>query len=204
VADRIHRRYADARLIVSLRNPIDRAYSNFRNDVMAGAVEPGTSFECALATHPEYLEQGRYFAQISRYLRHFPREQLLLLVYEDSLTRPLAFIQSIYRFIGVDERFVPTMLAARVNEGRIPRFPIVDRGLNKASAAAVRAGLGRVWWLLKKAEVGRRIRHVNTRARNGKTMNDDRELRQVIFRPLQDDIRALADLLGRDLGEWRP
>src|SRR6185295_14483558 len=89
---RIRRRYPGAKLIVSLRDPVARAFSNFRNDLMAGAVRPGTSFERALAAHPEYVEQGRYGEQLARYLRLFPRDQLLVLVYEDSLAAPLAFI----------------------------------------------------------------------------------------------------------------
>jgi hypothetical protein len=201
---RIHRRYPDARLIVSLRNPVERAYSNFRNDLMAGTVRPGTPFETALAAHPEYVSQGRYFAQLAAYLRLFPRRQMLVLIYEDSLSDPLAFIQSIYRFIGVDGRFAPSMLRTRVNEGRVPHFSLIDRALSRASAVAKTAGLERVWWLLKRQGVGQRIRALNTRGGVSAEHGPGPEQRRALFARLEDDIRALETLLGRELTAWRP
>ena len=202
-AGRIHRRYPDAKLIVSLRNPVERAYSNFQNDLMAGVVRPGTTFRAALAAHPEYVEQGRYFAQLTRYLRLFPREQMLVLIYEDSLADPRGFIRAIYRFIGVDEAFVPSMLDTRVNEGRAPVFPVVDRVLGRASGLAVALGLERAWWVLKKSGIGHGIRRLNTRSGDAGERGPEPALRRMLLGLLDADVAALERLLGRDLPEWR-
>ncbi len=45
---RIHDRYPDVRLIVSLRHPAERAYSSYLNDILAGVVSPKQSFREAL------------------------------------------------------------------------------------------------------------------------------------------------------------
>ena len=89
---RIRSRYPDVKLIVSLRHPVDRAYSSYLNDIVAGAVPPGTRFQDALRAHPEYLEKGRYAHHLGRYLDHFPREQLLILLFDDARRDPQSAI----------------------------------------------------------------------------------------------------------------
>ncbi len=118
---RIHARYARVRMIASLRNPADRAFSNFLNDLQAGALSPHTNFEDAVGSHPEYLRQGAYASQLRLYLDLFPRELLLVVLYDDIERNPLEFMSSIYRFLGVDDAFVPPMLHERVNVARACR-----------------------------------------------------------------------------------
>ncbi len=62
------------KLLACLRNPADRAFSNFLNDLQAGALPPETRFDDAMASHPEYVQQGAYASQLQRYLARFPRD----------------------------------------------------------------------------------------------------------------------------------
>src|SRR5436190_128677 len=78
---RIRHRYPEVRLIVSLRHPVDRAYSNYLNDIVAGEVLSGQGFQEALREHPEYVEAGRYAQHLRNYLDLFPREQLLVSIF---------------------------------------------------------------------------------------------------------------------------
>lgn len=201
--ERIHRRYPEVRLVASLRNPVKRAYSNYMNDIMAGVVKAKTPFREALKEHPEYLEQGRYAAQLERYLQYFPRAQILILIYEDSLRDPLSFIRTIYRFIGVDSSFVPSMIDARINEGRVPRFAWLDYLLMKTSGLLRSRGLHGIWWLAKKASLGNRIRALNTRESFSKNRGPDLSDQEFLYGRFESSIEALEELLGRELGEWR-
>src|SRR4051812_34770 len=74
---RIRSRYPDARLIVPLRNPIDRAYSNYLNDIVGGVVPASVGFAEALESHPEYVDGGLYARHLRNYIHLFGREQLL-------------------------------------------------------------------------------------------------------------------------------
>ena len=69
---------------------VERAYSSYLNDIVAGSIASATGFRDALRAHPEYLEAGRYSYYIGTYLDHFPREQLLVLVFDDSRRDPAA------------------------------------------------------------------------------------------------------------------
>jgi hypothetical protein len=118
----------DAKLIVQLRNPVDRAYSQFhmrRRD----NEEPFESFAEALehedpsfggrpaAPDPgewrTYLKRGLYAEQLERWLRYFPREQVHVLSMEDLEAGAEAAMDDLHRFLGL-----PPFRAERLD----PRF----------------------------------------------------------------------------------
>ncbi|MGH2348588.1 MAG: sulfotransferase domain-containing protein, partial [bacterium] len=147
------------------------------------------------------VEQGRYATHLSRYLRRFPRSQLLVLIYEDALDDPAGFIGRIYSYLGVDPAFRSIMLAARVGEGRIPRSVVLERALTRGTWA-LRGRLTRgLWWAAKRAGVGRALRRANT-------ANVTRPVLPPVERGrlaemFSEEIGALERLLDRDLTAWR-
>jgi hypothetical protein len=202
-AGRIHGRYPSVKLLACLRNPADRAFSNFLNDLQAGALPPTTRFEDALASHPEYVRQGAYASQLQPYLDRFPREALLLLLYDDLQRAPLEFMSSIYRFLGVDDAFVPRMLHERVNVARVPRSAGADRMARTAVTALRRRGLDRVVWLAKRSGLPRVTQRLNSRPTALAEHELTAEQRAALTAELAPEIDRLELLLGRDLGAWR-
>lgn len=99
----------DARLVAVLRNPIERAYSDFLMYVRDG-VETD-SFATALDRQDErwaagkptgaYLRTGEYAAQIRRWLDVYPAEQLTVLLQEDLRNDPDATARRLFDHIGV-------------------------------------------------------------------------------------------------------
>jgi hypothetical protein len=112
----------DARLIVLVRNPVDRALSHYNHEVALGR-EP-LSFEDALAaeedrlrgevdrlhadpsyfSHPwwnyTYQARGRYAEQLERWLAVFPREQLMIQPSEELLAEPERTYARVLEFLG--------------------------------------------------------------------------------------------------------
>jgi hypothetical protein len=201
---RIHDRYPEARLIVSLRHPVDRAYSSYLNDIVAGVVSATTGFLEALPSHPEYLETGRYARHLRSYLELFPRDQLLVSIFDDARRDPLAAVQAIYRFIGVDPAFRPTMLDRRVGKGRVPRFQWIEQSLLRTSAAVRRQRTLRpLWWTAKRIGLGDRLRALNTARATQGTDKLDPEQRRSLVREFEPEVTALEELLQTDLPQWR-
>jgi len=199
---RIHQRYPQAKVIVSLRNPVTRAYSNYMNDLKSGVVKSEISFCEALGSHPEYLDQGRYATQLKQYFECFPRDHLLVLIYEDCLKDPLGFIQGIYKFIGLDSSFSPALLNEKVNEGQVPRFLLVNRLLTKTSETLRKMGLHNIWWLAKKTNLANRIRRANA-LKPGQDQDLNPSERADLYGRLESEIDDLERLIGRKLNEWR-
>lgn len=201
-AARIHARYPDAKLIASLRNPVDRAHSSYLNDVVAGEVPHEMTFAEA-ARRRDYLGESRYSAQLARYLDHFPREQLLLLVFEHTNLDPQEAVSTVYDFLEVDPHFRPAMLSRPVGTGRVPRSQTVERALLGASKAVrERPRLRPVWWTVKRLGVGDRLRVWNTSGHTEENELDPAE-RAALLAGFEDEVTAIEELLGVELPEWR-
>lgn len=204
--ERIYQRYPQVKLIASLRNPMERAYSNYINTIKSGVVHRDVPFEEAMKEHPEYVEQGRYASQLQRYLSYFERKQILLLVYEDCLSRPLEFMQSIYRFIGVEENFEPSMLNKKVNVSKVPRFVLLERGLIRMGKTLQKSRyLRKFWWAAKKIGLANFVRQFNIQQTSETThsLETASMWKEMVYKKLEMEITNLEQILGRNLPEWR-
>jgi hypothetical protein len=141
---RIHRELPAARLIAVLRDPIDRAHSNWTHLYSAG-LEPESDFRRACALEDQrmaagwapfwrYLGQGRYGEQLEHLYSLFPREQVLLLRYRDLRDHPIDALDRVCTFLGVSTGAVPEMPAANVTVHASPSI------VNAALRAVVRYG----------------------------------------------------------------
>lgn len=110
---RIHDAVPGARLIVILRDPVDRAYSNWAH-LWTDGLEPISDFLAACAEEPRrteagwapfwrYLETGLYGRQLRHLRTLFPPEQIHLIRYKELVDEPRATLDGICRFLGVRE-----------------------------------------------------------------------------------------------------
>jgi hypothetical protein len=78
----VAKHYPDIRLVVSLRDPVDRAVSAYYHHLRAGRVSPKESI---LAAKDRFgiVSMGFYEVHLRRWREHFPADQLLVLLYEE-------------------------------------------------------------------------------------------------------------------------
>lgn len=156
----------DARIIILLRDPVERAFSQFMHH-SRDSLEPCRSFEAALEQEQARLErgwawgfgyasQGFYAAQIAAYLRAFPKEQILFLDYRALQEAPEACWARICTHLGLgrrplerNERVNATAGLARVSarpglSHRLRHPGPVQALLKRAVPPRLRAGLRRV------------------------------------------------------------
>lgn len=106
------RHVPDARIVAVLRQPAERAWSHLNADAGGRPVDPAdlltalAAEEAAprttfVASH-DYLRPGLYGLALEGWLRHFPREQVLLLPHDELLTDTEATVRRIFDFVGVD------------------------------------------------------------------------------------------------------
>lgn len=116
----------EARLIASLRNPVDRAWSHY--GLLQARGRESRSFTAALddeeaaiardgvgADGVIYLTHGLYDVHLERCLRLFPRHQLHVSIFERMRVDPGTTYRSLCQFVGIDETFVPPNLGERIN-----------------------------------------------------------------------------------------
>ncbi|WP_036486222.1 sulfotransferase [Myxosarcina sp. GI1] len=199
-AIRINNYIPDARLIAILRNPVERAYANFLHTVRDDR-EPHQNFALALEDEPtriannwewfwHYIQLGYYGAQLKRYYEIFAPSQIKVYLYEDLKENPVALFQNIFRFIEVDNTFVPNM-ALRPNKSGMPKNKLFHQLLTKPNPLKT---------LLKPlfpAKMRQKIQHKNLN-----TPQIAPEVRQQLIDLYRPDILECQDLIDRDLSAW--
>lgn len=90
----------EAKLIMILRNPVDRAYSDWWMNYSSG--EERLPFERAFRETPDYLDRGYYSRQINRYLALFPKSQVKIVFFEDLVDDPQSLARELWDFVEVD------------------------------------------------------------------------------------------------------
>lgn len=205
-AERIHEFNPDMKLIVSLRDPIDRAYSSF-NYAKSYGLEPlstlfdGLKAESKRIRNDEsillrYRDLGLYFDQLTRFWNVFPREQIKVILYDDLVRSADRTVRELYDFVGVDAniKLDPRLHA---NETRTPddNNPL-HRFVNGEHLARA---------ILRKLLPDGARHHLRDQVRKllfkppPKLGVDERRQVQHLF---DDDVRQLEQLLDRDLSLW--
>lgn len=189
-------------LVASLRNPVDRAFSHYlfllRNDRFRGSFEE--LMECR---QPDVFEQGRYGSHLSRYLAHFPREQLLVLAFDDLVRDAAGYARTLSEFLRVDPTHIPPVAGQRVLSASRPRNRLAARTVKRAAVTVRRAGVPQLVTRVKRSGAVTRMLY-------RPYGDDDRaRLAEPTRRRLEewyaDDVALLGELTGRDwAGLWFP
>ena len=202
---RIRESLPGVRLICILRQPVDRAYSNFLEHVQEGR-ETEFDFERAIAAEDDRLRRhwapswaytglGYYGAQLDRYFAEFPRDQMLVLLYEDLARDRTGTYQRIFNFLGVHPGIIP-VLPPRINENSgIPKNRLVHQILTHPNP--VRQALRSVLTERQRKAVRSWLLHY-TLVRP----HLDPELRSELTERFRLDIERTGALLGRDMSHW--
>ncbi len=201
-AERIKSVYPNVKLIAILRNPIERAYSQYRNAIKGGEIPESCTFLTYSRQEESVLRQGLYVEQLARYDALFSPEQILVCVYEDSKKNPEEFMRTIYKFLGIDSSFVSSMVRSEINVARTPRHVWIDRLMHHTAETLRKIGCDRFVHRVRTAGIPDLIRSFNTKsaAKSAHTTTFDREPLREYFR---DDVLKLNARLGRDIGkEW--
>lgn len=206
----IRREVPNAKIIIVLRNPAERAYSLYRWMVSHGyeAIFP---FEKALYIEPErkcnlsllkkmpqyicnymYFESGLYYEQIYRYYKEFPLEQIKVILLDDLKQKPVEITQSIYEFLGVNNEILPLIKVHNKVEYR-PAFINAHFRLRGLQNGSKNRRLARLFAFLSKSNL-----------EFGKVswpkMSDATKL-DLVSR-YSDDVNKTGKLINRDLRSW--
>jgi hypothetical protein len=206
--DRIKSLVPDVRLILLLRDPVDRAHSNWTHLWNAG-LEPEADFLAACRAEPEritagwaafwhYIQQGLYGAQIQHLFKLFPRDQVLLLRYKELKDRPAATLDRVCSFLGVR-----TGVLAEVPRENVNRHVVEDNAVNGVLRWLLRTGggLGQHFPVpLRLAARGPVLTVLHRK--NGPRPVTTPEERAALLPLFADDIALLESVTGETYDDW--
>ncbi len=119
--DRIQQTLPDVKLLIMLRNPMDRAYSHYWHDRARAKIDEGFAEVVDRELGGEdigpaaYVARGRYGEQIESVLARFDRSAVHVETFDDLVAKPGEVYASVCRFIGVDDTYRPANLGQPVN-----------------------------------------------------------------------------------------
>lgn len=118
---RIHDINPNCKIICTLRDPVERCFSNYLHIKRYGYIKPRTQFREATAERPSLIESSRYYTHISRWLKYFGKENVCILMYDNLKRNPANFSKILCNFLGLEEENFPEELKQAVN---VRKFPI--------------------------------------------------------------------------------
>lgn len=203
VPARVARYNPEMRIVLSLRDPVERAYSNHLHEVrLEHFTGQHLDFESGLANNPMYLDQSRYAKHLVRWLDVFPCDQLLVLFQEDIRDQPQAQARKLYRFLGLAEDHQSWYLDKKINESRSVKNVGVD-SITKRVGRIGRA-MGGAWMvdLVARSSFVRNLRRANQTDLRQVIPPMKEETRALLLAALEDDMRELVQQLGRESLPW--
>ena len=216
------------KIIISLRNPVDRAFSHYSMYRLYGLEPLGFDEALAAGVFPrldenldtdrfgiliDYLQAGMYYEAVKAYMEVFPCVHIVL--YDDMRRDPAAVMRDIFHFLGVDETISIAADAPHYNATGAPRFEFFNallNGLQKAlMAKRSRVKKTLMWltgwfvdWKVVRVQIGRRIldKLQHLRFMNVKKSSMPAASRQRLRELYRPDIVQLQKLINRDLSSW--
>ncbi|MBX6322042.1 MAG: sulfotransferase [Rhodospirillaceae bacterium] len=210
----------DAKLIVILRNPVDRAVSAYfhymrHRSIPLAPLETGLQriLDASPAAGPrarEILEFGLYGKHLGRYFQHFDRRQFFIERQERFLADRLGTYRRLCGFLGVDPAFTPRAFNRYVNQGVYSFSRLRLQRLARALSHETFAG-GMRHRLRRNNPHGLALSYAVRLVDQALRLVEGRTppprlspaLRERLVAYYRDDILRLEELLGEDLSAWR-
>jgi hypothetical protein len=202
---RIRALIPDAKLIVILRDPVERAHSNWTHlwsagldpfdDFVLACAEEQRRIEAGWADFWHYTALGRYGEQLEHLYTVFPKEQVFVFRYRALVENPAEVLDRICAFLDVPQGILTEVPRENVtaHPQRSLRHGVVSRAL-RASMAVSKALPGAT----AVSDSLERILQRDSPPRQPLTW----EQRQALIPRFEDDIRLLEVITGDDFSDW--
>ncbi|ADG12893.1 sulfotransferase [Methanocaldococcus infernus ME] len=196
----------EPKIIIILRNPIDRAFSAYLHLLRDN--REYLTFEEALKVEKKriklnwdfiwhYKNVGFYYKQVKAYMKYFSEVKIYL--YDDLKKDTLKVVQDIYKFLEVNDSFVPTSIKIKFNVSGIPKNRFLHRFLTQPNP------LKSVIKPFAKALIPKDMREkiMNKLIQiNLEKLQMKPETRSYLKNLYRKDILRLQDVIERDLSHW--
>jgi hypothetical protein len=205
--ERIRALIPDAKLIVILRDPVERAHSNWTHlwsaglepvgDFLRACAEEDARIAAGWAEFWHYTRLGKYGEQLENLFLRFPREQVFILRYRTLIDAPARTLDDICQFLGVQPGIVGHVPRQNVTAHPVPSLSYrAGARLLRGAAKAGRHLPGTAGTAL--TQPLERFLQQNA----GRRQPLSWEQRQALLPYFEDDIRLLERLTEAYFGDW--
>jgi hypothetical protein len=115
VPERIYHSIPGVRLVVIVRNPVERVVSRIKNIQSSHPENIKISVLEKIELKSEIIYEGLYYKHIMRYLKYFRKDQIIILNYHDIENRPRYLLNKVCDFLKIDKNFETDFLNIKIN-----------------------------------------------------------------------------------------
>lgn len=207
--ERISQFFKDIKIIVILRNPVDRAFSHynmscrrgfekldFKNALKDESIRLSNHFE---TTHFSYISRGLYYKQLCQLFSVFKKEQIKIFLYDDYKSSPEKVVKEICEFVELKpinfDYNINKNKASKTKSNRVRDFIYKDNFLKKFGGKLLKSKK-------LKLKIMQGIERINlTEGQVEKLSHDDKKYIYKNF--FKDDILRTEKLLHTNLDKWK-
>ena len=196
--------YPHAKIMAILRNPSERAFSQYvmnlrqgktlEKDFLKEIITDDKKKIKGWGANHQYLMIGKYYEQLSRYYEVFPANQIKIFLFDDFKKNPNQVVQEMFSFLEVSLQ-IEIDTREKANEGSIPKMEKLNYWLNQSGMISwAKNNLPRSWrkpfkkWMYK-SDLNQQIQM-------------SPQERQFLIDYYREDILHLEKLLNRNLQTW--
>ena len=198
---RIKEHFPNVKILVTLRNPIEMIYSLHWFIYHGAVIDISESFEDNLEA-AIFTDKGFYHKHLSKYYNAFPARNIKVILFDDIKQDAKECIKDIYKFLGVDQGYIPDSIGKVVNSAFKPKSVLVKRLVNKSLRVIDSLHLD---FLRLKIFESQFLQDVYTKMNKVQTKYPplSKALRKKGIEIYLEDIEKLEKLIGRDLSDWK-
>ena len=194
--ERIKEHNPEIKVIILVRNPIERSFSSFRHEYTKARV--GLDFFQAVKKQPRIIDSGRYARIAPDWEDAFGKSNVFYLMQEDIHIDPQGQIEAVCNFLGMEKFELPEELRGRYGQGGLPRFRWLAAVASSTASALRAAGLHKV------AEAGKQLGFKQVyKGGNPATLSMTRRIFDYLLAEHEPDIAWLETRLQRHFPHWR-
>ncbi len=200
--------YPKAKLIVSLRNPVDQVYSSYHFGVrLFKSVSYGKDmkeFRDLAENHIDeflsHFDSAFYYKHLKPYFDAFPKEQIHVFLFDDFVKDLKTVLRDIFAFLEVDSRFVPTIQIK--NKGATYKSRVLNYLLHKSRPVLRAHNVFRTRMPRFIGQPAIALFDWIDDLNSTKPEPLSQETRKKIMAIFREDTQKLQALIGRDLSRW--
>ena len=205
-AARIKSCLPDVKMIASLRNPVDRAYSHYLMYYLAGRIKAPfidayRNVEGADKSSQHYIETSNYFEKMKRYFDLFEQSQIKVIFLEDLKKDTKSIVRDVFQYIDVDTSFEPDLTKVH-NQGGYPKngklYSLARYGLLTPKMYFKLNSLLKP--VIPQIIVDFRKKLMQKSLKQAPQLTA--EIREEVINFYREDILKTQDLIKRDLSSW--
>jgi len=196
----IKRQFPDIKLILNLRNPVDRIHSAYWYRREYGKNEK-KSFEYMVKNDKEFVSKGFCSIHLRRYLQVYDRNKIKINIFDDIMDSPRRVLVENLAFLGLNSDFEFNLKDVPKNSAKSSRIGYVINLMGKFSGLLINLNQSRMLKILRKVGLKELVFKLNTKPLRYPEM--DEEIKNYLGDIFKEDIEILEDLTGIELARWK-